>query len=73
MYYLKRLPGLLSDQLVSEVSILTDISTRNKRAATCVQTSTNPAIHNVLFHYFQQHPMGKEENYLMIVSDAPRK
>ena len=30
---------------VFEECIFTDISTQNKRAATCVQTSANPAIH----------------------------
>ena len=30
---------------VFEVRICTDISLQNKRAATCVQTSANPAIH----------------------------
>ena len=62
MYYLKRLPGLLSDQLVSEVSILTDISTQNKRAATCVQTSTNPAIHaQCTFPLFSTTPHGQRQ------------
>ena len=31
--------------IVFKVCIFTDISTRNKSAATCVETSANPAIH----------------------------
>ena len=79
MYYLKGLPNMLSGQLHFLKCVFLLIFQPEIKAQLHVwkPRPTLPYMYNngltVLFHYFQQKLMGNEENYLIVMSEAPRK
>ena len=70
--FFEGLPNMLSGQLlVLKCGFLTGISTQIKEQLHVC--NLGQSCHTVFWHYSQQYRMVKEENYLIVVSEAPTK